>query len=120
MAGQRLFYPPNVSGWDDSRWLDTATFRGRWWLANYVLEPFTKDPEDDRGSEPLQAGKLVDRAVAFWGSPTITGRTRDALTAFARRALATAEAPWEKETYPVLIQNALRQLVAVSPDYQTC
>ncbi|HEX2505919.1 MAG TPA: DUF1800 domain-containing protein [Gaiellaceae bacterium] len=120
MAGQRLFYPPNVSGWDDSRWLDTATFRGRWWLANYVLEPFTKDPQDDRSSEPLHAGKLVDRAVAFWGSPTITGRTRDALTAFARRALATAEATWEKETYPVLIQNALRQLVVVSPDYQTC
>ena len=32
MAGQRLFYPPNVAGWDDSRWLDTATFRGRWAL----------------------------------------------------------------------------------------
>ena len=28
-AGQRLFYPPNVAGWDDERWLDTATFRGR-------------------------------------------------------------------------------------------
>ena len=24
-AGQRLFYPPNVSGWDDTRWLDTST-----------------------------------------------------------------------------------------------
>jgi Protein of unknown function (DUF1800) len=30
MAGQQLFYPPNVAGWDDSRWLDTATWRGRW------------------------------------------------------------------------------------------
>ncbi len=28
-AGQRLFYPPDVSGWDDSRWLDTSTVRGR-------------------------------------------------------------------------------------------
>ena len=33
MAGQQLFYPPNVAGWDDTRWLDTATWRGRWWIA---------------------------------------------------------------------------------------
>ena len=25
MAGQQLFYPPNVSGWDETRWLDTST-----------------------------------------------------------------------------------------------
>ena len=30
-AGQRLFNPPNVAGWDDSRWLDTNAFRGRWY-----------------------------------------------------------------------------------------
>jgi uncharacterized protein (DUF1800 family) len=120
MAGQHLFQPPNVAGWDDSRWLDTATFRGRWWLANYALERFVKDPEDDAGTEPLNATKLVQRAVAFWGSPTLTTPTRNALTAFARRALDTADADWKKESYPVLIQNALRQLVAISPDYQTC
>ena len=27
-AGQQLFYPPNVAGWNDTRWLDTATLRG--------------------------------------------------------------------------------------------
>ena len=37
LAGQQLFYPPNVSGWDESRWLDTATFRGRWYVASRVL-----------------------------------------------------------------------------------
>ena len=36
MAGQRLFRPPNVSGWNDARWLDTSTFRGRWTAANEV------------------------------------------------------------------------------------
>ena len=39
MSGQRLFMPPNVSGWDDERWLDTATFRGRWEVANYASSP---------------------------------------------------------------------------------
>ena len=39
-AGQRLFYPPNVAGWEDDRWLDTATFRGRWEVANYASRPY--------------------------------------------------------------------------------
>ena len=30
LAGQRVFRPPNVSGWDETRWLDTSSFRGRW------------------------------------------------------------------------------------------
>jgi uncharacterized protein (DUF1800 family) len=30
LCGQRLFDPPNVAGWDEERWLDTATLRGRW------------------------------------------------------------------------------------------
>ena len=29
-AGQRLYYPPDVAGWDDKRWLDTNTVRARW------------------------------------------------------------------------------------------
>ena len=28
-AGQQLFWPPNVAGWDDTRWLDTSTHCGR-------------------------------------------------------------------------------------------
>ncbi|MGI8605672.1 MAG: DUF1800 family protein [Gaiellaceae bacterium] len=56
MCGQHLFYPPNVSGWQDERWLDTATFRGRWHAVNRALAPYTKDPDDERGSEPLDAG----------------------------------------------------------------
>ena len=29
-AGQQLFYPPNVSGWDFTHWLDTSTAKARW------------------------------------------------------------------------------------------
>ncbi|HXC46223.1 MAG TPA: DUF1800 domain-containing protein, partial [Solirubrobacteraceae bacterium] len=35
-AGQQLFYPPNVSGWDFTRWLDTSTAKARWEMASYV------------------------------------------------------------------------------------
>ena len=37
MSGQMLFYPPNVSGWNDRAWLDTSSLYGRWYLANEVL-----------------------------------------------------------------------------------
>jgi hypothetical protein len=120
LVGQHLFRPPNVAGWDETRWLDTATFRGRWHLANYALERSAKDPDEDAGTEPFDAAKLVARAVTFWGSPTLSSPTRAALRDFADRALATADADWKRASYPVLIQNALRQLIAVSPDYQTC
>ena len=120
-AGQHLFQTPNVAGWDDTRWLDTATLRGRWYLANYALaKGGTKDPDADAGTEPLDAGTLVDRAVAFWGSPRLSSQTHGALVDFAERSLAHAGADWQRAAYPVLIQNALRQLIVVSPDYQTC
>jgi uncharacterized protein (DUF1800 family) len=116
LAGQQLFYPPNVAGWDDSRWLDTATWRGRWWMANYAsrLHPATK-----QSAAPLDAAKLVARAVDFWGGPTLSQPTRAALTAYASAAIGDADESWKKREYPPLIENALRQLVAVSPDLMT-
>ncbi len=44
--GQMLFWPPNVAGWDDSRWLDTSRMRARWEAVNYVLETEWFDPWD--------------------------------------------------------------------------
>src|SRR5919201_1958664 len=36
-AGQQLFYPPNVSRWDDSSWLDTSTWRARSNMVTHIL-----------------------------------------------------------------------------------
>ena len=33
--------------------------------------------------------------------------------------MASAHADWERDTYPRLTENALRMLVAASPDYLT-
>jgi hypothetical protein len=118
MAGQQLFYPPNVAGWDDSRWLDTATWRGRWWIAQYVLEPFALDPA--HGVEPYAAQALLDRALAFWHRPALGPDTRRALLTFAHRSLADAKGTsWKRQQYSVLALNALRHLIAVSPELQT-
>jgi len=119
MDGQRLFYPPNVAGWDDSRWLDTSTLRGRWTAANYTARPYALDTDTMSGKLPVDADKLVARALAFWGNPTVSAASRRALRSFAHTALGDANANWKRDTYPVLIVNALRILVAVSPDYQT-
>jgi uncharacterized protein (DUF1800 family) len=118
LSGQRLFLPPNVSGWDDERWLDTASFRGRWITANHVSRPFALDPDTD--VRPFDAAALVASALAFWGNPTVSDPTRAVLLDFAQRALGDADARWKRRSYPALAENALRQLVAVSPDLQTC
>ena len=118
LMGQQLFYPPNVAGWDDTRWLDSGTWRGRWSAASEAI--CERRIEDDAGYKPDNPKQAVDRALAFWGKPAISRQTRAALLSFARRVEAGATEDWQKETYPRLRQNALRMLVATSPDLQTC
>ena len=122
ITGQMLFHPPNVAGWDESRWLDTATFRGRWVAANHALAATALDPDPDEtvydtAETPETA---VAKALQFWGNPAVTPATRAALLRFAGEADALADARWKRRTYPIIRQNALRILVASSPDLQTC
>jgi len=114
-AGQMLFEPPNVSGWDDTRWLDTATFRARWQMAAEICDPARLPDGATVSGKPAE---LVRRAAGFWRMP-LSRTTRTALERYAARAMATADEPWKREAYPVLTENALRMLVAVSPDYLT-
>ena len=99
-AGQRLFYPPNVAGWDDSRWLDTATFRGRWDVAGYALRTTQLDPNKVKAKLPLDAEKLLTRALTSMGSPSLDERTQDILLGFAQRALGDAKDDWKKKSVP--------------------
>jgi hypothetical protein len=116
-AGQLLFMPPNVSGWDETRWMDTATFRARWEMAAWICQ---KDPLDpDKAHSPSDAAGLVDRARGYWAGHPLTHPVRGALEGYARDALASAKHPWERDTYPVLTENALRMLIAASPDFLT-
>ena len=123
MSGQTLFQPPNVAGWDDTRWIDTATWRGRWMAANYALEGHTLTPDPERTKYPSMReqspAEAVDAAHRFWGRPTLTRATRAELVGFAQRARAVANEPWQQESYAILRQNALRMLIATSPDLHT-
>ncbi len=118
-SGQQLFYPPNVAGWDDTRWLDTATFRGRWMGVQRLLRDKSLDPSKPPAGLPAGAQPLLDSALKFWNKPTLSVGTNYQLYHFASRALADGKADWEQKTYPVLVENGLRQLIGVSPDMQT-
>jgi hypothetical protein len=121
-TGQRLFYPPNVAGWDDTRWLDTSTIRGRWMTANYVLMPFTSQPWNS--GVPYDAAEdaatAVTRAMDALGHPSLSAETQQVLADFATSAVGPATPSWARGPYRAMRQNALRMLIATSPDLQVC
>ena len=119
LAGQQLFYPPNVSGWDESRWLDTATFRGRWYLASRALARTALDEGRARPDTPHDAARLLAWAVAKNGRPTVAPETRSALLELCRRVLADIDDPGKRDSYPLMAVNAARILLAVAPEQQT-
>ena len=117
MAGQQLFYPPNVSGWNDSGWLDTSTIRGRWHVGYYVLDPYEVQSSGYSTTETPQ--EALDAALAFWDRPTLTSETRDELLRFATACIPPTLASWELGRMRAYRQNALRHLIIASPDFQT-
>ena len=59
--------------------------------------------------------------IQFWGRPTLTPTTKKVLLDFSKKAGAQAdEDEWKQRPYRVMRQNALRTLLAMSPDGQTC
>jgi hypothetical protein len=120
-AGQFLFYPPNVAGWDDTRWLDTSSWRGRWDIASYVTRGQNVDPWDSTNPyDPAEdAPTALARARAALGNPSLTAETQGALLAFADSVLPAVMANWQKGPYRAMRQNALRMLILTSSDFQT-
>jgi hypothetical protein len=118
--GQRLFRPPNVAGWDDSKWLDTSTLRGRWRTVTEVLNGrHIQGTAMDTYDAAESADAAVRKARDFWGDPAITPEGNLALNRFSATCLPAVMANWQQHTYRAIRQNALRQLLAVSPDMQT-
>jgi hypothetical protein len=119
-AGQLLFHPPDVSGWDDSRWLDTQRVLARWEMIRTALQPLIARDDAaspyDGAETPAQA---VSKALAFWGNPSITPELSASLHDFAASCLPAVMTSSQKRQFRSYRQNALRQLIASSPDYQT-
>jgi len=118
--GQMPFYPPNVAGWDATRWLNTGTWQARFNLtADMIGQKRALDPSKNKVEANPKA--MTKRALAFWGAPQISGGTLRVLHGYAQAAaVGAATADWERQQYPALAENALRALIVASPDYQTC
>jgi uncharacterized protein (DUF1800 family) len=114
-AGQLLFAPPNVSGWEETRWLDTARMRARWNIVDELIEPIAYAPGTPY-SETETAEEAVTRALAAWGSPEVRPAHREELLDFAQRTEGLIAASGRPGPYRGLRQNALLQLIGVSPD----
>ena len=121
-AGQQLFYPPNVSGWDFTRWLDTSTAKARWEIASYVTAKTYPNPWPAEGEPAYSATEdpatALSSALAYWANPLLSAESEQTIAAFAQSALAEPLAAWQQSPYRALRQNALRMLIATSPDMQ--
>jgi hypothetical protein len=122
-AGQQLFYPPNVSGWDFTRWLDTSTAKARWELASYVTAKTYPNPWPGTGeakySEREEPAEALASALAYWSNPELSSESQASIAAFAQSCLqGLVTAKWQKSPYRAMRQNALRMLIATAPDMQ--
>ncbi len=121
-AGQLLFYPPNVAGWEFGRWLDTSTLKARWEIANYVVANTYPNPWPAEGEpeyDPTEtAAQALASALAYWGQPPLSSESLQCIAAFAQSCLPGEMAEWEQSPYRAIRQNALRMLIATSPDLQ--
>ncbi len=121
-AGQHLFYPPNVAGWDFSRWLDTSTTRARWEIASYVTAKSYPNPWPSAGEPVYNANEdpetALVSALAYWANPILSAESEQCIAEFANTCLQEPLAKWERSPYRAMRQNALRMLIATSPDMQ--
>ncbi|HEY8584285.1 MAG TPA: DUF1800 domain-containing protein [Capillimicrobium sp.] len=114
--GQRVYEPPDVSGWNDAYWLDTSTMRARVDAVADVLQLGWTISQPEWATYPRQtAEQAVAEAIALWGDPPLSDATRAVLADFARSVPADAAPALHAQR-----QNALRHLVMASPDAQVC
>jgi uncharacterized protein (DUF1800 family) len=120
ISGQRLFAPPNVAGWNYSRWVDTGTWMGRFTGLSTLLNGHELK-DGGTASYPITEGpeEALHKALQFWGSPALSNPTTQSLLKFGRDVEGKATEDWQAVTYRILRQNGLRALIASSPDLQT-
>jgi hypothetical protein len=117
-AGQQLFYPPNVSGWDDNRWLDTNTMRGRWLCTFAVLGDYAIDPWNDDYDPNETSDTGLDKALARYDYPPLRSEQQNELLRFGNAAVPSNLADWQEGPFRAMRENASRLLIGVGPDMQ--
>jgi uncharacterized protein (DUF1800 family) len=117
--GQRPFYPPNVSGWEqDERWLTTASVRSRYEAASQTVRAMQiKDGTIATTQTPAQA---LSAALRMTGRPWTSAQSRAALARYARSSVADKTADWQGEHYWPERLRVLCHTLLAGPDSQVC
>ena len=86
-----------------------------------ILRDHQLDPAKPRKEAGRRADGCSQRALAFWNNPALSPATHAALLHFAQRVAARRArgTSGSSSSTRCSIENALRQLIAVSPDLQT-
>ena len=118
MAGQQLFYPPNVAGWDDTRWLDTATVARPLVDRAGRARPVCARSRARRRAVRRDRSSSTTRSASGMSRRSARRRARRSRRSRSRALGDAAGAEWKKQQYPPMVANALRHLIAVSPELQ--
>jgi hypothetical protein len=78
--------------------------------------PGEGEPEYSATEEPSAA---LASAIAYWADPLLSAESMQCIAAFAQTCpVGSPETEWELSPYRAMRQNALRMLIATSPDMQ--
>jgi hypothetical protein len=114
-----LFQPPNVSGWDYTQWLDTARWAGRLSAVDTALTNYTMQGKTYKFGLEENNTEAYNRAIEFWGGQPLSDTARNHLMALAHRISHGQTQTWEQVGYRQQRQNALRNLIPMTPDWMT-
>jgi uncharacterized protein (DUF1800 family) len=116
--GQRPFYPPNVSGWEQNEaWLSTSSLRMRFQAAASLLRDEIKDGDIPAERTPAQA---LEHSLAYAGQPWTSPSTTSALASYSRRSVAGRNEKSEVTHFWPERERVLRQVLLAGPDAQVC
>ena len=119
LTGQVLFQPPNVSGWNYAQWLDTSRWAGRLEAVDVALEKHTLSGKIYPYGITENAKQAYEHAIHFWGGRPLSDTARHHLLAFGRQIARGQNQTWEQVEFRQLRQNALRNLIPMTPDWMT-
>ncbi len=114
--GQRPFYPPNVSGWEQNdAWLSTSTIQARFDAAGLLIRDSIRDGGVPKSQTLAQA---ITAARAWAGDPWTSPRTKRAMTTYGTRLLKDRADGNEADHYFAERQRVLRHMLIAGPDAQ--
>ncbi len=119
LTGQVLFQPPNVSGWNYAQWLDTSRWAGRLEAVDVALQNRTLIGKTYPFGMRENAKEAYQHAIEFWGGRPLSETARHNLIALGRQIARGQTQEWQQVTFRQLRQNALRNLIPMTPDWMT-